>query len=289
MTNNLAVSGSFLRRKFSDQRHVRISAWHDLIKDTQRDRHVPLFTDREEELRSFFRLSKSDLWTLYLSRGFPNSKRYRDFLDGFFEGRTDRLNLKSAYDQASFYYAVRLMLAFERYTTFTPYLERLFPLVGAHRTFAGTRVLEYGCGVSDIGLLCNLLGARVTICDIADKKLEFAMWRHKIRGHEVATIPIQDTEEIPDLGEDRYDLIIATEIFEHVRDPFRLLAAFTRSLRPSGVLFDSMGGTFAREVRGDHLAEALAIGNSDPYRSFYERHYRQPYKGEGLSFLFIRR
>lgn len=285
--NDFALAASFLKRRLLDQRHIRRSAWHELIKETQINRQVPLFRDRELELKDFFRLSTQDLWKLYLSRGFPNTKRFKCFLDVFFDGRTDPANLKYAYENAAFYYTLRLMLAFERYTMITPYLNRLFSLFKMkNSSLTGIRVLEYGCGISDIGLLCNLLGAEVTICDLSDTKLNFAEWRHRKRERVVSVIHVYNCEQIPDLGKERYDLIIATEVFEHVRNPLALLRTLTASLQPGGVLFDSMGGRFDREPRGDHLAEALKIGDSDEYKTYYGQHYGQPYKNEGLPYLF---
>lgn len=150
----------------------------------------------------------------------------------------------------------------------------------------GWQVLDYGCGVSDIGILLSLLGAQVTICDLADRKLALAEWRYRRRNLDLAMIEITQNTQIPELGKGVYDLIIATEIFEHVPDPLKSLRALTESLRLGGLLFDSMGGTFDREPGGDHLAEALNIGKSQAYQTFCRDNYVPVGQANGMSFLF---
>ena len=108
------------------------------------------------------------------------------------------------------------------------------------------------------------------------------------KGQKSKVIAINDTEYIPDLGQNKYNLIVATEVFEHIRNPLRLLKEITKSLCPRGLLFDSMGGKFEREIQGDHLEEAAYIGNSEGYRSFYRENYL-PINDFGESTFFFQR
>jgi trans-aconitate methyltransferase len=91
---------------------------------------------------------------------------------------------------------------------------------------------------------------------------------------------------MPALGKGVYNLIIATEIFEHLPDPLQSLRTLTESLRPGGLLFDSMGGSFDRKPGGDHLAEALDIGKSESYQTFYRANYLPVGQANGMGFLF---
>ena len=85
-----------------------------------------------------------------------------------------------------------------------------------------------------------------------------------------------------------YNLIFATEIFEHVRDPLILLKNLTKSLNVNGFMIDSMGGVFERELVGDHLEEALKIGKSKEYSKYYNEHYKQILMKKELPCLFKR-
>jgi SAM-dependent methyltransferase len=285
--NEFLLSSAFIKRLLYDQPHIRQSKWKSLIKKTQLTPAIPLFRDRESEFMTFFNISRTGLYSLYLSHGFPNTRRLKCYLESFFEGRTASDKLKTAYENAAFYYSLRLMLAFERYSMISDYLDTLSEVSGKSvASLHGWRVLEYGCGVSDIGLLLGMLGADVTICDLEDKKLAFAEWRHQKRNIDVEVIPVDNTEIIPYLGKEIYDLIIVAEVFEHVRDPLLLLRSLTASLKSKGLLFDSMGGRFEREPGGDHLTEALMIGNSDDYLTFYQENYSKVSSSGKLQYLF---
>jgi len=167
------------------------------------------------------------------------------------------------------------------------YLDTLFALHGnGTSSLSRWKVLDYGCGVSDIGLLLALLGAQVTICDLADQKLSFAEWRYRRRQLEVEVIPINNPEETPPLKKGSYDLIIATEVLEHVPDPLLCLRALTGALRPEGFLFNSMENGFDRNIGGDHLQAAISIGKSDDYQSYYQSNYFPLSQSERMYYLF---
>ena len=107
--------------------------------------------------------------------------------------------------------------------------------------------------------------------------------------YKVSVIKISDTESYPELPKNFFDLIIATELFEHVRDPLQLLINFTNSLKSGGYLFDSMAGKFERDDRPHHLKEAFEIGQSKQYQNYYKSNFTQLSPGNGLRFLFKKR
>jgi len=284
------LSAAFIKRLLHDQVHIRRSLWKSLIKRTQLKEEVPLFLDREREIIEYFHIPRDKLWAVYLTKGFPNTIRFRRYLDSFFKEASSSPLLKTAYAQAAFPYSVRLMLAFEEYSRVTKYLETLLALHKKGDTSLKTwSVLDYGCGVSDVGILLSLLGAQVTICDLDDQKLSFAGWRFQRRNLDVKVIAITENTQIPDFGKRVYDLIVATEILEHVPNPLRSLRALTESLKPGGLLFDSLGGRFDRKSGGDHLAEALVIGKSQNYQTFYKENYVPVVPVNGISYLFQKR
>jgi len=275
----------YIKRLVSDQAITKhYDKWYRQVKKTQINTDQPLFLDRQNEVKEYFNISSFYLLQYFLKYGFPNTVQFHRNLDTFFEGKTASDKLKKAYEEASFHYVLMLMLGFESYPLILEYLD--FMLGDFGKNWSKFRVLDYGCGVSDIGLLFASLGADVTICDLDDRKLDFTIWRFKKRGLNPKVIRVLDTEVYPPLPESEFDLIIATEIFEHVREPLKLLKNFTKSLRNGGYLFDSMGGTFERELVGDHLKESLQIGNSREFREFYNDHFLQVFPGERLNCLF---
>jgi SAM-dependent methyltransferase len=261
--------------------------WYTAIKKTQLDVSKPLFSDRQNEIKEFFKVNCFYLTKYYLKYGFPQTSKFKEHYLQPFYGNTEPGKLKKAYDNVSFEYSLRLMLAYERYSMITDFLD--FIIEDSAKRLSELKILDYGCGVSDIGLLFCSFGAEVTICDLDNKKLDFTIWRFKKRGGNPEIIRIADTEIYPELPESKFDLIIATELFEHVRDPLKLLKNFTKSLKSGGYLLDSMGGDFKRGDRPEHLKEAFEIGQSRKYIAFYSRHYIHLFPEKERRYLFKKR
>ena len=261
--------------------------WYRKIKKIQLNKNKPLFLDRQSEIKEFFNVNDFYLLKHYLKYGFPNSDRFKQHYLQAFKDSTGPNELKKAYDSVSFDYTSRLMLTYERYSMITGYLD--FMIKDSGKNLSEFKVLDYGCGVSDIGLLFSSLGAGVTICDLDNKRFDFLVWRFKKRGFNPEAIRVKDTEVYPVLPRLKFDLIIATELFEHVRNPLKLLKNFTESLKSGGYLFDSMGGNFERDDRPHHLKEALEIGQSKKYIEFYNRHYIHLLPKKELRYLFKKR
>jgi len=262
--------------------------WYRKIKNMQLNKNKPLFLDRQSEIKEFFNINNLYLLKHYIKYGFPNTGRFKRHYLQAFKGRTNLNKLKKAYDSVSFNYTLRLMLTYERYSMITGYLD--FMVKNSGKNLGEFKVLDYGCGVSDIGLLFCSYTAMVTICDLDNKRFNFLVWRFKKRGFNPETIRVKDTEIYPKLPRLKFDLIIATELFEHVRNPLKLLKNFTESLKSGGYLFDSMGGNFERDSRPlDHLKEAFEIGQSKKYVDFYNKHYIHLFPKKELRYLFKKR
>ena len=268
---------------FSDPPSI-MNKWYRNIKNTQIDKTKSLFIDRQNEIEGFFGVSKFYLLKYYIKNGLPKTARFNEHYLQVFRGNVGPDKLKGAYDSVSFDYTLRLMLAYERYSFITDYLD--FMANDSGMKLDEFNILDYGCGVSDIGLLFCSLGAKVTICDLENRRFEFVLERFKRRGYEPVPIKIKDTEIYPELPENEYNLIIATELFEHVRDPLKLLKNFTKALLGGGYLLDSMGGEFDRDDRPHHLREAFRIGNSIEYKTYYHRLFKHLNPGPGMRFLF---
>jgi 2-polyprenyl-3-methyl-5-hydroxy-6-metoxy-1,4-benzoquinol methylase len=277
----------YIKTLILDPHHLKQSnKWYTAIKNTQIEKGIPLFLDRQREIQRYFKKNNLDLLRYFLSNGCPNSKKFENKLSSFFQNRTKRdSQLKEAYKKAAYHYSLRLMIAYERYSYIIPYMNQLKKQL--NKPIKKWRVTDYGCGVSDCGLLFSSLGARVTIVDLDDEKLDFTRLRFSSRGLQVKVLKIESPDQYPALPK-KQDLIIATEVLEHVRDPFQLLKNFHKALHIHGLLFDSMGGIFSRDFKskGDHLKEAYQIGNSNMYTNFYQQHFYQLKLKREKSFLF---
>jgi len=274
----------FLRRLRSDAT-LGLSRQDSEVLHAIRLSDRSVYEDRFREFRSFWGVGLCSCVRFMVRYGWPFSSRLRETLMERFEGRTDPGVLLSAYRDSAFHYAMLLMLSMHRgewISPFVPLLREQFSAVD------DWQVLDYGCGVSDIGLILAAMGARVTIADLDDRKLAFAHWRYRQRDLPCEVIPVRDTEVIPDLGDSRYDLVLATEILEHVRDPLALLRALTRSLKAEGLLFNTLEDRFDREEGGDHLSEAFEVGNSPEYREYFRTKYELSAKPDGRPWLFRR-
>lgn len=276
----------FLFRLLFDPRTIK-NKWYSEIKKTQLNKNKPLFLDRQKEIKDFFNVNNLYLLKYYLKYGFPNTDKFKEHYLQAFKNNTEPNKLKKAYDSITFDYTLRLMLAYERYSMMTDYLD--FIIKDSGKNLSEFRVLDYGCGISDIGLLFASFGAKVTICDLDNSRFDFTISRFKKRGLNPETIRVTNTEVYPELPKSKFDLIIATELFEHVRDPFKLLNNFTKALKGSGYLFDSMGRKFERDNRPHHLKEAFKIGNSKEYKEYYSKHYIHFSPKKGLDYLFKKR
>jgi 2-polyprenyl-3-methyl-5-hydroxy-6-metoxy-1,4-benzoquinol methylase len=101
---------------------------------------------------------------------------------------------------------------------------------------AGTRVLDIGCGVGRWSRLLASRGARVTGIDLSPTMIETA--RHGARRtglEERCQFALGDVASLA-LGE-RYDLVLAVTVLQHILEPARLREAVLRiaaHLTPSG-------------------------------------------------------
>jgi hypothetical protein len=67
-----------------------------------------------------------------------------------------------------------------------------------------------------------------------------------------------------------------------------LLTKFAEALKVGALLFDSMAGSFEREIIGDHLEEAIRIGKSEEYKQYYSTHFHHVIPKENSKCLFKR-
>ncbi len=98
-----------------------------------------------------------------------------------------------------------------------------------------TEILEIGVGTGWIPIICKKKGLRCKGIEISPQLVEYAYEYGRRYGIEpdIELGNIEDT----DIGESRYDVIIATSVFEHVEHWREGLEKVYRALRPGGVFF----------------------------------------------------
>jgi len=98
-----------------------------------------------------------------------------------------------------------------------------------------TEILEIGVGTGWIPILCKKKGLRCKGIEISPQLVEFAYEYGRKYGIE-PDIELANIENA-EIGESRYDVIIATSVFEHVEHWRQGLERIYRALRPGGAFF----------------------------------------------------
>jgi ubiquinone/menaquinone biosynthesis C-methylase UbiE len=117
--------------------------------------------------------------------------------------------------------------------------ERLRAIVEQLAVRPGDRVLDIGCGHGvAAGLICErLAGGSLTAIDRSPKMIEAARRRNAAHVETgVAEFLVGDLEDV-DLGERRFDKILAARIGLFHREPERAHALAERWLAPGGEIF----------------------------------------------------
>lgn len=100
-----------------------------------------------------------------------------------------------------------------------------------------TSCLDFGAGIGSSAILFARQGVEVAIADISSPLLEFARWRLDLRGLPGLSIDLKDSR----LPRERFDLITAMDVFEHLVDPVSTAEELVAALRPGSFLFGRFG------------------------------------------------
>ena len=113
------------------------------------------------------------------------------------------------------------------------YRNRLRLVVSLTRQMAsGHQVLDVGCAQGNIATLLAEEGFQVTALDL---RLTFLRYARRKRTHGDLNYIVANGDQLPFAGAS-YDVIILTELLEHVAWPEEFLQAARRCLRPGGIL-----------------------------------------------------
>lgn len=115
--------------------------------------------------------------------------------------------------------------------------------------FAGLSVLDVGCGAGLLSEPMARLGATVTALDPSTRNIEAARL-HAAEGGLAVAYRAETVEAVAGRG-DTFDIVIAMEVVEHVREVDAFIEACGRAVRPGGMLFLA---TINRTMRSFALA-----------------------------------
>ena len=100
------------------------------------------------------------------------------------------------------------------------------------RQLGAMEYLDFGSGIGANAILFARGGLRVTLADISGAMLDFARWRLARRGLAATYIDLNRSS----LPAERFDLISAVDVFEHLPDPALTMRQLGEALRIGGHL-----------------------------------------------------
>lgn len=117
-------------------------------------------------------------------------------------------------------------------------------LLGVLRPYARRHehLLDVGCASGYYSVRYAARGGRVTGVDVAEASVGLARRRAEAAGlQDRCTFRTGDLRELP-FPDETFDVVLATEVLEHIREQSQALAELTRVLRPGGTLVVSSPG-----------------------------------------------
>ena len=119
---------------------------------------------------------------------------------------------------------------------------------------SSSSIVDFGCGLAQMSISLALFlrekgcSPELFLADIPVPQLEFLRWFcHQLK---LSAIIAECTTSIPLPQLPACDLLVATELFEHLHDPLRYLAAFCEAVKPGGFLLTNIA---------DHTSEFLHV------------------------------
>jgi 2-polyprenyl-3-methyl-5-hydroxy-6-metoxy-1,4-benzoquinol methylase len=138
----------------------------------------------------------------------------------------------------------------------------------------GLRVLDYGCGTGDWGLMLASEGAEVTLLDLSPRAIELVGRRAAAGGVSVRGVA-RDASDLSCFRDGEFDLVYASAALHHTMKYRGALEELVRVVRPGGrvVLAETLGNNpvlnLARKVRArlaqqaDEQGEEIILGDRE--------------------------
>lgn len=129
--------------------------------------------------------------------------------------------------------------------------ERFFGRLPTLR-FDGGSVLDYGCGAGHTCVIAAQRGAR-RVLGVDRESVDFARQQVEDRYPELrARIEFRQIADATEVGDERFDLVISKNTFEHVDDPPLYVADMSRLLAADGELVIGFGALW-KSPYGGHI------------------------------------
>lgn len=119
----------------------------------------------------------------------------------------------------------------------------LFKKIAEHIPLEGKRMLDLGCGMGNVSILGSKHCSRVVGLDISLNALKRTKWRVNLRQTKGVHLVYGDALKLPFLDE-VFDLVIAYDLYEHVKDKDNLLEETFRVMKRKGFLVLTTGNRF---------------------------------------------
>ena len=118
------------------------------------------------------------------------------------------------------------------------------PVVNAFSGKPDVTIVDYGCGLAQHSrglaesLSKNRTNVRVVLVDIPTLRKDFLLWMAAKTRIPMEFLECSRMRPVPDLPNS--DVVIATEVFEHLHDPMPAFEEIHRTLKPSGFLLTNL-------------------------------------------------
>lgn len=99
--------------------------------------------------------------------------------------------------------------------------------------FSEKKILDIGCGVGTLALFFSKLGANVVGLDISERAIKIA--KNAKKENKIKNLKFIVSELTK--GKKNFDLLVCTEVIEHIPDDSSFLSLISSNLKKDGVLF----------------------------------------------------
>jgi 2-polyprenyl-3-methyl-5-hydroxy-6-metoxy-1,4-benzoquinol methylase len=149
------------------------------------------------------------------------------------EERNTEEERNSFYEESERYIFTLLWLCIDRYPIRNAAAINVVDTIHQQAIYRDMSILDYGCGLGDIGFRLATKGYQVTFVDLDTLTFEFVKWRCEKYGVEAKFITL------PNIIHQLFDVVICLEVLEHVDDPELLLATLKTVLKNDGQMIIS--------------------------------------------------